>query len=133
VPSFREMVRRVRTTLIEAQANGGVTIEAVSRALGRVGRLPLEYRVSVVFQLVERLSIAPRLPGLGVRRVRTVAPRPSLRLAVAVRDRGEALVVSAAFDPKLYDAVGCLAMLERYASLLATVVDDPDGAIGPPV
>jgi len=124
--SFRDLIRRVSAGLVEAHAHAAVPFAAVSRALTKPGDLPLEYRLPVVFQLIERLRSAPQLEDLEVSGGQAASRHRSLRLAVTLYERGDGLSGTCSIDTGLYDAAACAALLRRFMDVLASAAEHPD-------
>jgi amino acid adenylation domain-containing protein len=126
-PTFREALRRVRETTVDAYAHQEVPFERL------VEELKVERSLSAhpVFQVMfsfhsEGGSHSPELPGLEVR-VRegdTATAKVDLMFAAGHGDNGVAAVLEYAAD--LFDRATMERVAERFVVLLAAAVDDPD-------
>ncbi|HVG43698.1 MAG TPA: amino acid adenylation domain-containing protein [Longimicrobium sp.] len=126
-PTFREALRRVRETTVDAYAHQEVPFERL------VDELKVERSLSAhpVFQVMfsfhnEGGTHSPELPGLEVR-VRegtTEAAKVDLMFAAGHGDEGVHAVLAYAAD--LFDRATMERLAERFAVLLEAAVDDPD-------
>ncbi len=126
-PTFRELLRRVSRTALDAYTHAEVPLDKVIDEL----RPERTLAHAPVFQAMFTLQNAPaaslRLPGVSVTGVGTalVASKSDLSLSLdELEDGGLAGHVSYRTD--LFDAVTIARLMEHLAHLLAAVAADPD-------
>jgi acyl carrier protein len=129
-PSFRELVRRVRGTCLEAYAHQDLPFEKLVEELEverDLGRSPL---AQVGFVLQNLPTVAQKLPsGLTVRRLPTHTGRVNADLVLLMGQSPDGLSGTLAYDSDLFDRRTVLRMSEQFQTLLAGIVDSPDGRL----
>jgi non-ribosomal peptide synthetase component F len=122
-PTFRELVGRVRQTVLAAQAHQEVPIEKLAEDLGREGRAPF-------FQVAASLQNVPS-PDLQVATFRMTLLPPiawtaQLDLSCDMKEMPEGVRVSWRYRRSLFTApeVACLA--DGYLALLAEAGRHPE-------
>jgi non-ribosomal peptide synthetase component F len=129
-PSFRELVRRVRGTCLEAYAHQDLPFEKLVEELEvarDLGRSPL---AQVGFVLQNLPTVAQKLPsGLTVRRLPTHTGRVNADLVLLMGQSPDGLSGTLAYDSDLFDRRTVLRMSEQLQTLLAGIVDSPDGRL----
>jgi hypothetical protein len=126
-PTFRETLRRVRETTVDAYAHQEVPFERLVRELGadRVPGAPPVFQVMFSYQ-TEIGTLPPEFPGLEawVRESDTATSKVDLQFAAGMGEEGIAGVLQYSSD--LFDRSTIERLAERFAVLLAAAVDDPD-------
>ncbi|MDB4947620.1 MAG: blmIV, partial [Gemmatimonadetes bacterium] len=123
--SFAELLERVRTTVLDAQAHQEVPFEKI------VEELQPERRLShaAVFQvLVTELVNAPEtvsLPGLTLTPLEIAAGTSRFDLSLSIAESGGSLGGKLEYNTDLYDAETIERLGERFRALLAAAVRDP--------
>jgi amino acid adenylation domain-containing protein len=126
-PSFREALRRVRETTVDAYAHQEVPFERLVQELGaeRSPGAPPVFQVMFSYQ-TEVGTLPPEFPGLEtrVRESDTATAKVDLLFAAGMGEDGIAGVLQYATD--LFDRATIERLAERFAALLEAAADDPD-------
>ncbi|HVO10121.1 MAG TPA: amino acid adenylation domain-containing protein, partial [Vicinamibacteria bacterium] len=128
-PSFREVVRRVRESVLGAQAHQELPFERLVEELepGRdPNRSPL-FEVVFAFQNTPRRSLA--LAGLVPSALGARVETTRFDLECHVAESAAGLGVTIRYSTDLFEAASVERMLEHYGTLLESVAGDPDQAI----
>jgi amino acid adenylation domain-containing protein len=124
-PSFRELLRRVRSVALDAYAHDELPFERLVRELAPnrdPGRNPL---VQTTFQLLEGREREGASGGfLAVDR-----PAVAFDLQVDVTATELGLAVRFAYSTDLFDAATVARMAAHYATIAAAVASDPDAPL----
>ncbi|HEX8558455.1 MAG TPA: amino acid adenylation domain-containing protein [Pyrinomonadaceae bacterium] len=124
-PTFRELLRRVRSAALGAYAHQGLPFEKLAAALqpSRGAGLSPLFRVKVDYD--ERTKMV-ELPGLRVTPLEVGADiiRTDLRLGLA--DGADELLGRLFYDEDLFDAATAVRMVENYEALLRRVLAEPE-------
>ena len=126
-PTFRELLRRLRETTLEAYAHQDVPFEKLVEELQPdrdLARSPL-FQTMFAVQNIELEP--PRLPGLT--RVPFGAESQTAKFDLELHvweERGGGLVAVAFYKADLFEAETIDRLLERFEGLLAQILDDPD-------
>ena len=125
-PTFRELLRRVRKTALEAYAHQDVPFEKIVEALP----LTRDLSRSPLFQIMFALQNAPvQSAALGDLRL---TPLPlgngasKFDLTLFVEDDGKDLRGSVEFNTDLFDSQTIVRLLGHWQTLLETIVEDPN-------
>jgi len=126
-PTFREVVRRVRTGVVEAFAHQelpfGRVVDDLAPARDDDGGVPF---ASVAFSVQPRGRDRRRLGPLDVHWYRPPTPQIAFDLLLILDDDGERLSSVWAYLPALFDAATVERLAEEYEQLLAQAVAAPD-------
>jgi amino acid adenylation domain-containing protein/thioester reductase-like protein len=131
-PSFRELVRRVRRTCLDAYANQDVPFDRLVDEL----RPPRDLSRSPLFQVMFVFGNVPLAAtenaGLGVEmlRVDPGTAKFDLFLMLLPREGGD-IEVTLEYNTALFDATTIAAMLRHYDALLRHVAGAPDRPVTP--
>jgi len=125
-PPFRELLRRVRATSLEAYAHGGLPFEKLVEAIRPardLGRNPL---FQVMFALQDRAADPGRAAGvsLELEPVDTGTSKLDLTLFLA-QERDGALSAALEYATDLFDPRAAAALAGHYGELLASAARDP--------
>jgi amino acid adenylation domain-containing protein len=125
-PTFRELLRRVRETTLDAYTHQDVPFGLLSQALQADGCAPPP--VQIIFQHVRVPEVPLSLPGVKVEFVypseKKVMPWGfSLNFMQCSDDH---VVGGLSFDTDLYDPDGVQRMIPAYVSLLERIAANPD-------
>ncbi|MEV6548587.1 amino acid adenylation domain-containing protein [Streptomyces sp. NPDC051597] len=128
--TFRDLVRRVRETVLGAVAAQDVPFEHIVAHLGP----PRDARHNPVFQMVfcqgGASAPAPRLHGLGVTPVEVAVPCAKFDVTVMVEeDRHGGHTVDLAYDLALYDETTAHRHTAAFRALLETFADRPETVV----
>jgi amino acid adenylation domain-containing protein len=124
-PTFRELLQRVRTTVIEGYAND-IPFEKLVEALKPerdLSRNPL-------FQIMFALQNLPRekqeFPGLTVAPFRVPSGTEKFDLSVTLVERDESFYMNFSFNTDLFDKATAERLMMHYGQLLDSAVANPD-------
>jgi amino acid adenylation domain-containing protein len=125
-PSFREMLRRVRTVCLEAYANQDLPFEKLVEAVQparNLGQTPF-FQVWFVFQQGPPPVI--EMPGLTVdlQEIDSGLARYDLRLGL--QERAEGLAGTLGYRSEMLDPATIAGMVQHFAQLLNRVLAQPD-------
>lgn len=122
-PTFREMLLRVRETLLEALCHDGLPFQRMVRALAPardLGRSPL-------FQVT--FSIEPPLPGLApewdITEMDAGAVASKFDLSLELEDRGAVIDVRAIYSVDLFESSTISRLLTDWRLVLDRALSDP--------
>ena len=128
-PSFREVLRRVRATALDAYDHQDVPFERLVEDLGAPrdpGRHPL-------FQVLFAVQNAPEAPltlhALEVERLSTGSHGAKFDLTLTARERGPALRLTWHYATDLFDAATIERMAGHFTTLLRAAAADPDAPV----
>jgi amino acid adenylation domain-containing protein len=124
--SFRELLRQVRATCLDAYANQDVPFERLVEALQPERDLHRHPLFEVMFNLVNTPSAVLELPGLTLRPLELEEPEAKLPLTLYAEERSEGLHLWAIAQRSRFPAERLERMLTQYAHLLEQVVAAPD-------
>ena len=129
-PSFREVLRRVRETVVGAYAHQGLPFDRLVEAIRPARRAAGTPLLQALFALDNLRTRELALPGLEVERepVDTGAARFELDLALTETSRG--LEGELTWDVSLFDRATARRIVDHFQRLLEVVVADPDRSIG---
>ncbi|HEV2147851.1 MAG TPA: amino acid adenylation domain-containing protein [Longimicrobiaceae bacterium] len=128
-PPFREVLQRVRRSVLGAYAHQDVPFEAI------VATLPAERRTSAqpLFQTLFVLQNTPeaelQLPGLTLSPLPVEDTTAKFDLTLGAAETPEGLTVSAQYRTAVFDAEAVDALLEHLECLLESAVGGPDARI----
>ncbi len=125
-PSFRELLRRVRTAALDAYAHQDVPFERLVEELSPPrdpSRTPL-FQVSLALLNVPPASLA--MPGLTTELVDTDAGVSRFDLTLLLRDTAEGFVGPLEYAVDLFDAATAERLLGHYETLLTLALANPD-------
>lgn len=129
-PPFRELLRRLRATAIEAYAHEEVPFERIVEELRperQAGRAPL---VQVAFVLQNTPGRDVRLPGLTVTTNEVWTETAKLDLTLMVSETPQGLSATLEYNADLYERATAARLLGHWKVLLEGIVADPAQRIG---
>jgi len=122
-PPFREILQRVRTSLVDALCHEALPFQRLVRAVGPerdLGRSPL-------FQVT--FSIEPPMPDLGpewdLSEMDAGTTVSKFDLSVELEDRGQVVIGRAIYSTDLFESSTVSELLSDWTSLLRRGVSDP--------
>jgi amino acid adenylation domain-containing protein len=128
-PTFRDLLARVRTTVLDAFADRDVPFERLVEGLRGprdVGRPPVVQVVLNMYTFDEPRLV---LPGLEAEPLAEPTPGSGYDLTLYARERDGRLHLDAVHDADLFDAGQVDELLRQYAGLLEQLVAAPDGRL----
>ncbi len=129
-PTFRELLRRVRNTLLDNFEHQDVPFEQVMEAAFSArpdGKRP---PFQTMFVLQEDPLQGVVAPGLGLRWFEMGNGTSKVDLVVMIEERANELEVVAEYNPELFEAETVRALLKHFQTLLESVTEAPDSEIG---
>jgi len=129
-PAFRELLRRVRETTLDAYAHQDVPFEAVLEEVHperTLDRTPVfQVMLNLANFAAEAGGEARGLPGLRMRGVDRGAPLASkFDLTVYAGESPDGVVLQLVYNPDLFDAARMRALLAQLCGVLAQAAADP--------
>ncbi|MFD1047743.1 condensation domain-containing protein, partial [Kibdelosporangium lantanae] len=127
--TFRDLLRRARKAAIGAFSHQDVPFEKLVEVLRperRMSQAPL-FQVMFVLQNTPREPLD--LPGLGVTPVDVHTGTAKFDLLLAVTTHEGHTTATLEYDSSRFDEDTVTRLLQRYRTLLASIVDDPDSAL----
>ncbi|HEX8351420.1 MAG TPA: condensation domain-containing protein, partial [Pyrinomonadaceae bacterium] len=128
-PSFRDLLRRVRETTLDAYAHQDVPFEKLVEELQPERDLSRNPLFQVVFVLQNTPMPALELPGLTLEPVELHNPVAKFDLILSLREQGGGLDGTFMYSADLFDDATVARMAEHFTTLLAGVVADPDQSL----
>ena len=122
-PAFRDLLRRVRETTLDAFAHQEVPFERLVDALG----VKRSLSHAPVFQVMFALQPAQggmSLDGVTVETVRAAVSTAKVDLNFTASERGDGLTGGLEYDAELFDETTARRMAEGFAALLAAFAAD---------
>jgi len=127
-PTFREVLRRVRTTTLDAYANQDVLYHQVEAALTAVGS-PAP-KVEAIFQHVGMPTNWLSLPDIEVEHLlKPAAQAMPWGFTFNLVQNKDHIRAGVSFDTDRYDPEGVRRMTKTYIELLNAMIADPDDCI----
>lgn len=130
-PSFRELLRRVRTASLEAYAHQDVPVGTIIDAL-RARGAGIDQTATMVQVMLNVRNTPPAalsLMGLAIEPIRMDGARAVVDLNVEITERADGLECVAEFATALFDDSTVDRMLAHCARLVACAVATPDAPI----
>jgi len=125
-PRFRELLGRVRGTVLEALAHQDVPVERIVEALKperEASGTPL-FQILFILQTTGQLDL--RLAGLQVAELEISLPTAKFDLTFDLREVDGALTGVVEFDPDRFEEETIRQMADHFCLLLEAIAGDPD-------
>jgi amino acid adenylation domain-containing protein len=132
-PSFREVLRRVRETALDAYSHHELPFEVLVDALQPARERGPNALFQVMFDMPDEGETRFSLPGVELRaaapwQVHTGTAKTDLNLYVSAQPNGE-LLAAVEYSTDLFDPPSADAVLGHYATLAASAAADPEQSI----
>ncbi|TCP59201.1 amino acid adenylation domain-containing protein [Tumebacillus sp. BK434] len=127
-PSFDELLRRVRETVLGAFAHQDVPFERLVEELQPERVLSHSPLFQVSFQLLSAWQV--ELQGLDVQSLEVQTSTAKYDLSVAVIEEGDQLALRFDYNTDLFERAMNTRMMEHFRVLLEGIVAEPDQRIG---
>ena len=125
-PSFRELLRRVRTRALRAYAHQELPFERLVEQL-RPARVPgLQPLIQVMFTLLDDPAMGMTLPGLKVAPIAVDCGAAQYDLSLTMTRTEAGLDGALQYDSDLFDAATIDRMIGHFKVLLGAATADPD-------
>ena len=125
-PTFRELVRRVRTVALEAYAHQDMPFEQLVEQMQPERTMSRNPLFQVMFQMENTPKDDLPLPGLVLSPVEVERVTTQFDLSFDVMENDEGLMVVAEYSTDLFNKTTISSMLRRWQILLEGVVTNPD-------
>ncbi|MCP4656818.1 MAG: AMP-binding protein, partial [bacterium] len=130
VPTYRELLARVRRVSLDAYAHQDLPFERVVEEL----RLPRNMSYTPLFQVMFVLQNAPgtslELPDLTMSSLPTRGEAAMFDLTLTLQERETGVSGSLEYNTDLFDRTTMARLLAHFELLLAGIVDDPEQRLG---
>ena len=129
-PTFRELLKRVRSVALEALAQGHVPFERIVERVqpAREFRRPPIFQI--FFKLLDNAAAELALPRLAGDPVELPEVESHFDLTLCAAEQPEGLRLIAVYNADLFDEPRMREMLEQFATLLEQIVAEPGNRIG---
>lgn len=128
-PTFRELLGRVKDTALAAYAHQDLPFEKLVEELQPERNLHRNPLFQVMFQFHNVLPAPLQLSGLTVNKVDTFTETAKFDLMLVAYEKDGALQCVIEYNTGLFTGATIERMLDHYASLLESVVANPDARI----
>jgi len=125
-PSFRELLRRVRTVTLDAYAHQDLPFEKLLEELNPVRNpsCPPLFQVMFVMQNTPQTSAGPT--GLTITPVGSSAQRANFDLTLWMWESGEGFRGSMEYNTNLFEEATVTELVEQYQNLMEELLQEPD-------
>ncbi len=127
--SFRELLKRVRETTLEAYQHQDVPFEKVMQDLYKdrdLSRTPL-FQVMLISQSIQPDQI--KIPGMTVSVLESSHSPVRTDLDIYIGTREETLTATLVYDSELFEVSTIQRMIEDFKQILETIVAQPDALL----
>ncbi len=125
-PTFRDVLRRVRQSTLDAYAHQDLPFEKLVEELHPERSLHRTPLFQVFFNMLNTAGEELRLPDLDVEWVAPPAIDSKFDLTLYARPRPEGVLLTAVFNAELFRESRAEEFLGQFERLLSAVADDPD-------
>lgn len=125
-PSFRELLRQVRETSLEAYAHQDLPFEQLVEALQPERNMSRSPLFQVAFVMLNLPTEALEIPGLKMRPLKAEGNTAKYDLTLFVTEGRDGLTANVEYSADLFDASTITRMLERFFTLLEGLIANPD-------
>ena len=126
--SFRELLKRVRETVLEAVSHDDVPFQEIVRHVQSTRDLSRNPIFQVMFSLEP--PIAPVAEDWNLTQVEVESGAAKFDLCFELDERNDGIIGKVAYDTDLFEPSTIARMLEHYENLLQAFSADPDRPIG---
>ena len=128
-PSFRELLRKVRETTLEAYAHQDLPFEKLVEALQPERDLSRNPLFQVFFNMLNLPYNTIELPGLDVEILSPPEIGSKFDLTLYVKEQHEGIQLELLYNSDLFSQVRIAEILEQFHGLLSQIVQTPDEKI----
>ena len=125
-PTFGALLDQVKETAVGAYAHQDLPFEKLVEELQPQRDLNRNPLFQVMFQFQNTAPPQPNLNGLSTSRVKIATETAKFDLLLLVREQDDALLCIMEYNSDLFDGETIERMLNNYATLLESIVTDPD-------
>jgi amino acid adenylation domain-containing protein len=128
-PTFRALLDQVKETAVGAYAHQDLPFEKLVEELQPQRDLNRNPLFQVMFQFQNTVPPQPKLNGLSTSRVKIPTETAKFDLLLLVREQDDALLCVMEYNSDLFDGETIERMLGNYATLLESIVTNPDAHV----
>ena len=128
-PSFRELLKRVRETCIEAYAHQDLPFEKLVEELQPERNLSHAAMFQVMFALQRKPLANAEFGGLSLTPVELETATAKFDLVILIEDSEPGLIASVEYSSELFDESTIARLQAHYEKLLAEILADPEQRI----
>lgn len=129
-PTFRALLRRVRTMTLDAQEHQELPFEKIVDEIAPE-RHPARHPIfQVVFALQNLPSAAGGIEGLSIEPFPVCVEHSKFDLSLILAERPQGLTANLEYNTDLFDATTAARMLRHFETVLESAVANPDETIG---
>jgi len=128
-PTFRALLGQVKETAVGAYAHQDLPFEKLVEELQPQRDLNRNPLFQVMFQFQNTAPPQPSLNGLSTTRVKLPTETAKFDLLLLVREQDDALLCVMEYNTDLFDGETIERMLRNYATLLESIVTNPDAHV----
>jgi amino acid adenylation domain-containing protein len=128
-PTFKALLDQVKETAVGAYAHQDLPFEKLVEELQPQRDLSRNPLFQVMFQFQNTAPPQPNLNGLRTSRVKITTETAKFDLLLLVREQDDALLCVMEYNSDLFDGETIERMLANYATLLESIVTNPDAHI----
>ncbi len=128
-PSFRKLLRRVREVCLGAYAHQDVPFEQVVETVAPTRDLSRQPLFQVMFALQNAPLGTLALPDVLLRPIEISRDTTQFDLSLTLEETPAGLIGGILYSTDLFDATTIMRMRRQFATLLASILADPDQAI----
>jgi amino acid adenylation domain-containing protein len=126
-PSLRQVLRRVRTTTLDAYAHQELPFEYLARALVRIRQCDRQSLFQVMFAMQNARQHMLELPALSIEVLETKPLEASAcDLAISICESQQGLDGLCIYKTELFDATTIIRILEDYQQIIEHLVAQPE-------
>jgi amino acid adenylation domain-containing protein len=124
--SFRELVRRVRETTLDAYAHQDIPFERLLEALQPPRDLSRTPLFQVFFNMLNFSDVKLELPGVSLETLPVPSGRANFDLTLYLEEKGDGLELGLVYDADLFGRARMNELLAQFDRLLRQAVANPD-------
>jgi amino acid adenylation domain-containing protein len=128
-PSFRDLLKRVRTVALEAYAHQDMPFEQLVEQLQPERSMNRHPLFQVMFQLGNAPMGEASLPGLTLQALEAERVTTQFDLSIDIMEGADGLLVVAEYSTDLFDAPTMTRMLGHFRNVLQHVAENPDESV----
>jgi amino acid adenylation domain-containing protein len=128
--SFRDLLRRVRETALDAYAHQDLPFEKLVEELQPERDLSRNPLFQIFFNMLDARSAGPRLPGLAIEPLASFKSESKFDLTLYVWEQDGMADLRMVYNTDLFEQGTIKGLLDHYRTLLEGIVAEPDREIG---
>ncbi len=125
-PTFRELLKQIKNTTLEAFSHQDLPFEKVVAAVSPQRSLSYNPIFQVVFALQPNSESALKIPGLEIQTVKLGAATAKFDLFLSATETADGLSLTAEYSTDLFDAATVRRLMSHYRNLLEALVVNPN-------